>query len=193
MTTLANGSTTIQAVVSGDLDVGVANIVQVAAAVARGIPLQMIAPAALYSAKHAYSALCVAKNAPFATAKDLTGATFAVSTLNDFNQLAIAAWLERNGVPAAKVHFVELRFAEMGAALQRGTIAAATIAEPALSGALYAGQARVFADVYSVIAPEFANIIWPRLAPGDDRGVHSAVGGAWPSASAASRARTFVR
>ena len=52
VTTLANGSTTLQAVVSGDLDVGLANIVQVAAGVAHNIPLQMIAPAALYSAKH---------------------------------------------------------------------------------------------------------------------------------------------
>jgi NitT/TauT family transport system substrate-binding protein len=160
VTTLANGSTTTQAVVSGDLDVGIANIVQVAAAVAHGIPLQMIAPAALYSAKHAYSALCVAKNATFASAKDLIGTTCAVSTLNDFNQLGIAAWLEHNGVAPAKVRFIELRFAEMGAALQRGTISAATISEPALSGALFAGQVRIFADVYSVIAPEFANIIW---------------------------------
>jgi NitT/TauT family transport system substrate-binding protein len=160
VTTLANGSTTLQAVVSGDLDVGLANIVQVAAGVAHNIPLQMIAPAALYSAKHAYSALCVAKNATFTSAKDLIGTTFAVSTLNDFNQLGIQAWLERNGVALAKVRFVELRFAEMGAALQRGTIGAATIAEPALSGALNAGQARIFADVYAAIAPEFANIVW---------------------------------
>jgi ABC-type nitrate/sulfonate/bicarbonate transport system substrate-binding protein len=48
----------------------------------------------------------------------------------------------------------------MGAALQRGTVAAATIAEPALSSAIHAGEARAFADVYEVIAPEFANIVW---------------------------------
>jgi NitT/TauT family transport system substrate-binding protein len=165
VTTLTNGSTTLQAVVSGDLDVGIANIVQVAAGVAHGIPLQMIAPAALYSAKHAYSALCVAKTASLTSAKDLIGATIAVSTLNDFNQLGVAAWLEHNGVPPAKVKFVELRFPEMGAALQRGTVAAATISEPALSGAINSAQARVFADVYSVIAPEFANIIWFSTKP----------------------------
>lgn len=125
----------------------------------------MIAPAALYSSKHAYSALCVAKTATFASAKDLIGATCAVSTLNDFNQLGIEAWLEKNGVPPAKVKFVELKFAEMGAALQRGTVAAATISEPSLTAALNSGQARVFADVYSAIAPEFANIIWFSTKP----------------------------
>ena len=160
LSTLPNGSTIVQSVLGGDLDVGLANIVTVAAAVAKGIPLLMIAPAALYSAKHSYSRLCVAKNSPFKTAKDLDGGTIAVSSLNDFNQLGVAAWLEHNGVPPAKVHFIELKFPEMGAALARGTVQAATIAEPALSGAIHAGEARAFADVYGVIAPEFANIVW---------------------------------
>ena len=55
LTTLGNGSTIIQAVLGGDLDVGMSNIVNVAAAVTKGIPVIMIAPAALYSAKHSYS------------------------------------------------------------------------------------------------------------------------------------------
>jgi len=160
LSTLPNGSTIVQSVLGGDLDVGLANIVTVAAAVAKGIPLLMIAPAALYSAKHSYSRLCVAKNSPFKTAKDLDGGTMAVSSLNDFNQLGVAAWLEYNGVPPARVHFIELKFPEMGPALQRGTVQAATIAEPALSSAIHLNEARAFADVYEVIAPEFANIVW---------------------------------
>jgi NitT/TauT family transport system substrate-binding protein len=160
LTTLPNGATIVQAVVGGDLDVGLANIVTLAAAVAKGIPLVMIAPAALYSAKHSYSRLCVAKNSPFKMPKDLDGATIAVSSLNDFNQLGVAAWLEHNGVPPARVKFIELKFPEMGAALARGTVQAATIAEPDLSAAIQSGNARAFADVYSVIAPEFANIVW---------------------------------
>lgn len=165
VTTTPNGSTTTQAVVAGDLDVGLGNIVTVAAGVAHGIPLQMIAPAALYSSKHAYSALCVAKSATVTSAKDLAGATCAVSTLNDFNQLGVQAWLEKNGIAPGKVKFVELKFPEMGAALQRGTVAAATISEPSLTAALNAGQVRLFADVYSAIAPEFANIIWFSTKP----------------------------
>jgi len=58
------------------------------------------------------------------------------------------------------VHFIELKFPEMGPALQRGTVQAATIAEPALSSAIHLNEARAFADVYEVIAPEFANIVW---------------------------------
>jgi NitT/TauT family transport system substrate-binding protein len=160
LTTLPNGSTITSAVLGGDLDVGIANIVQVANAVAHGLPVQMIAPSALYSAKHSYSNLCVAKNSPFTSAKDLDGATIAVSTLGDFNTLGVSAWLDHNGVPPAREKFVEIKFPEMGAALERGTIAAATIAEPALSAAIAAGQARIFATPYTVIAPEFAAIVW---------------------------------
>jgi NitT/TauT family transport system substrate-binding protein len=160
ISTFANGATIVQGVISGDLDAGMANIVNVAAAVAHGIPLQMIAPAALFSAKHAYSFLCVAKNSPLKTAKDLVGQTIAVSTLNDFNQLGVQAWLDHNGVPPGGVKFVELKFPEMGPALERGTVAAATIAEPSLSAAIHGGEARAFANVYGEIAPEFSNIVW---------------------------------
>ena len=61
--------------------------------------------------------------------------------------------------------FVELKFPEMGPALLRGTIAAATIAEPSLSAAIHNGEARNFASVYSAIAPEFANIVWFSTKP----------------------------
>ena len=160
VTTLSNGSTNMQAVIAGDLDVGLANITQVANGVIRNVGVAMLAPAAVYSAKHAYSAMCVGKSSALATAKDLIGKTVAVSTLNDFNQLGVVAWLEKNGVSATQVKFVEVHFPEMGAALQRGTVDAATISEPSLSGALGAGQVRVFANVYGAIAPEFSNVVW---------------------------------
>lgn len=160
VTTLSNGSANAQAVIAGDLDVGLANITQVAAGVVRNVGIAMIAPAALYSDKHAYSAMCVAKNSPIRTAKDLVGKTIGVSTLNDFNQVGVEAWLGKNGIPNGQVKFVEVHFPEMGAALARGTIAAATISEPSLSAAITSGQARLFANVYGAIAPEFSNVVW---------------------------------
>lgn len=160
LSTLTNSSTILQSVLSGDLDAGLANTVQLAVAIARGLPVQMLAPASLYSARDATHGLAVARNAPFKTAKDLVGGTIAVSTLADFNQLGISVWLDRNGVNPSSVHFVELKFSEMGQALARGTVQAAQIAEPAMSNAIRAGDVRPFADVYSAIAPEFATIVW---------------------------------
>lgn len=160
ISTLTNGATIMASVIGGDNEVGMANTVQAAGAVAHGIPIQMIAPASLYSIKDAGSDLMVAKDSPFKTAKDLVGGTIAVSALKDFSQLGIEAWLVHNGVAPDSVHFVELKFGEMGAAVQRGTVQAAQIAEPAKTDALRAGQIRPFADVYLAIAPEFATIVW---------------------------------
>jgi NitT/TauT family transport system substrate-binding protein len=160
ITTLGNGASIMSAVVGGDLDVGMANTVNVAGAIARGIPLLMIAPASLYSKRDSAPNLMVAKDSPIKTPKDLTGATFAISALGDFNQLALLAWLDANGVPRSNVKFVELKFGEMGAALQRGTVQAAIITEPAKTDAKNAGLVRDFADTYSSVSPEFATIVW---------------------------------
>jgi NitT/TauT family transport system substrate-binding protein len=160
VTTLVAGSAIIAAVLGGDLDVGFSNPLQIAAAIARGIPLQMLAPAALYSKSDASANIFVAKDAPFKSPKDLVGATFGVGALGDFNQLSLLAWLDANGVSRDSVHFVELTFAQLGAALQRGTVQAASIPEPFKSDAIRAGQVRAFGDTYLAIQPEITPIVW---------------------------------
>jgi len=160
ITTLNTGASILTAVLAGDLDVGIANPLQIATAIARGIPLVMLAPAALYSLKDANANLVVAKNSPFKAPKDLIGATFGVSSLSDFNQLSLLAYLDTNKVPRDSVKFVELPFSEVGAALARGTIQAAVITEPFKAKAIAAGQIREFGDTYLTIQPEIAPIFW---------------------------------
>jgi NitT/TauT family transport system substrate-binding protein len=160
ITTLSNGAAIMSAVIGGDLDVGMANTVNVAGAIARGIPVQMIAPASLYSKRDANPNLMIAKTSPIKSPKDLTGATIAVSALGDFNQLSLLAWLDANKVPREGVHFIEMKFGEMGPAVARGTVQAAIITEPARADAVRAGQVRDFADTYIAVAPEFATIVW---------------------------------
>ena len=160
VTTVGNGAIAISGVLAGDLDVGMGNAPQIAVAIAKGLPLQMIAPASLYSKRNADPNLVVAKDAPIKSAKDLAGATIGVSTLGDFNQLSVFGWFDANKVPHDKVKFVELKFGEMGTALQRGIIQAAIITEPQKSDAVRAGLIREFGDTYIAIAPEIASIIW---------------------------------
>jgi len=160
ITTLNTGSVIITAVLAGDLDVGIANPLQIATGIARGIPLVMLTPAALYSLRDANANLVVAKNSAFKTPKDLVGATFGVSSLADFNQLSLLAYLDTNGVPKDSVHFIELPFSQIGAALERGTIQAGILTEPFKTDAVRAGQIRDFGDTYLTIAPEIAPIFW---------------------------------
>jgi NitT/TauT family transport system substrate-binding protein len=102
----------------------------------------------------------VAKTSPFKSPKDLVGATFGVSSLSDFNQLSLLAYLDTNKVPRDSVKFVELPFSEVGAALERGTIQASIITEPFKTRAMAAGQIREFGDTYLTIQPEIAPIFW---------------------------------
>src|ERR1700761_243651 len=73
VTTLTSGAAITQAVLAGDLDAGFSNPLQIAAAIARNIPLQMIVPAALYSKRDASENIFVAKDAPYKSPKDLSG------------------------------------------------------------------------------------------------------------------------
>jgi len=157
---LSSGAAIIAAILSGDLEVGASNPLQVATAIARGIPIQMIAPGCLYSKRDASANLFVAKASSIAKPQDLIGATFGVGALGDFNQLSLLAWLDKNGVPRAGVKFVELKFSELGLALQRGTVQAAIIAEPAKTEALRAGLVREFGDTYLSIEPELCPLLW---------------------------------
>ena len=160
VTLLPSGATILNAVLGGDLDVGEANPMTVAAAIARGLPLQMIAPAVLYSRRDANANLVIAKDSPFKTPKDLTGATFGVGSLGDFNHISLLAWLDINGVSRDSVKFVELPFGQVGGALQRGLVQASFITEPFKSDAVKAGQIRDFGDTYLAVGPEIAVVVW---------------------------------
>jgi NitT/TauT family transport system substrate-binding protein len=160
VSTLNNGATIVQAVLGGDLDVGEVNPFQLAVAIARGITLQMIAPACIYTKKVANPNVVVAKNSPIRAPKDLAGATIGVGSLGDFNQLSLFAWLDANNVPRASIKYIELPFSSIGSALERGTIQAGFIVEPAKSEAMRAGLIRDFADTYIAITPELATTVW---------------------------------
>lgn len=157
---LTGGAAIVAAILSGDLEVGASNPLQVATAIARGIPIQMIAPGCLYSKRDASANLFVAKSSTITKPADLVGGTFGVGALGDFNQLSLLAWLDTNNVPRDGVKFVELKFGELGLALQRGTVQAAIIAEPAKTEALRAGLVREFGDTYLSIEPELCPLVW---------------------------------
>lgn len=160
ITVVDNGVAAVAAVLGGDLDVGIGNVPQIAVAITRGLPLQMIAPASLYLRKDASPNLVVAKDSPIKSAKDLVAATIGVSALGDFNQLSVLGWFDANRVSHEKVKFVEIKFGEVGQALQRGVVQAAIITEPQKSAAMRAGLIRDLADTFIAIAPVIATLVW---------------------------------
>nr|QOL00311.1 hypothetical protein [uncultured organism] len=160
LTTFTNGAAVSAAVAAGALDVGISNPVQIANAVAHGIPFAFFAGGALYSTAAPTTVLCVANDGKIKTPSDFAGQTIAISALKDITDLAKTVYLQKNGVDPDAVKSIELPFAEMGPALARGTVAGAVISEPSLTSAVDAGNVRVFAKVFDAFAPRFLISGW---------------------------------
>jgi NitT/TauT family transport system substrate-binding protein len=148
-----NGAAEAAAVAGGSLDIGEQNVISMANAHARGLSFVYIAPAAEYLDTAPSTAMIVARNAPFKTARDLSGKTIAVSALHDLTQTAAAAWIDKNGGDSSTVRFIEMPASESPVAVVRGTVQAAVVPEPALSS--QADETRIFAKAFGAIAPRF--------------------------------------
>jgi NitT/TauT family transport system substrate-binding protein len=145
----------LQSAIAGRaLDVGVLDTLAAAVGVSRGIPFTIIAAASTQIAKTPTMLLCVAKTSPLTSPRELEGKTIAIASLGGSAEATLRAWLGAEGVEQTKVGLIEMPLSQMGAALERGTVAAAEIFEPALTVARHAG-ARPFGRVYDAVAPQF--------------------------------------
>ena len=148
-----NGAGVTTALTGNAIDVGITNPISLANAVEHGLPLAFFATAALYNREEI--ALCVASDSPIRSAKDLEGKPVGTTAIRDTNSLTIVAWVDQNGGDSTKVQLVEIPFSAMAAAIRRGTVAAGSIAEPALSVALAQGGIRILAHHQDVYGKDF--------------------------------------
>ena len=152
---MRSGAAEAAAIVGGALDVGEQNVVSMAHAHERGLPFKYVAPAGEYVSSASTTSLVVAKSSALKSGKDLEGKTVAVSALGDLMQIGASAWIEKHGGDPAKVKFIEVPSAEIGAAVGRGTVEAGVIAEPSLTMAEDGGQVKVLAQPYDAIGERF--------------------------------------
>ena len=127
---LANSAAVPAAAAAGAIDIGMADPATLALAVGRGLPFAYFAGGPISTRESATLALCVAKNGPIKTPKDLEGKTIAVVGIRSTLTNAVSEWLHLNNVDTSTVKFFEVHFAEMAPALSRGTVDAALIGEP---------------------------------------------------------------
>lgn len=158
--TIASGAGVAAAVAGGAADIGQSNIVSLATAHERGVPFVIIAPASLYTSKVPQSALVVAKNAPYRTARDLEGKTLATNGLKTIAQIGPMAWLDRNGANSATVKWAELPFSAITAAIVAGRVDGGLLSEPELSESLSNGSVRVLSYCYDAIGSDFLIGAW---------------------------------
>jgi NitT/TauT family transport system substrate-binding protein len=158
--TMQNGAAIAAGIVGGAVDIGVATPVTLAIANLRGVPFVILAAGSLATSKIPALVLCVTKTSPLKAPKDLVGKTIALNGLGVGLDLALDAWLANGGADPKSVKFVEVRFSEMGAALDRGTVDAAEFTEPALTVALKQNNIQIIGDIDAAVAPQFLNSCW---------------------------------
>jgi NitT/TauT family transport system substrate-binding protein len=153
-----NASITLQAVVGNALDIGTANLIQLASAFNRGVDVTIVAAGGMFTSDQTTIPLCVAKNSAIQTAKDLEGQTVSVTNLAGTEGLAVSEWLKAGGADPQRVKIFEIPFAQVGPALARGTVAAGLLGEPFSSQ--YAAEVRTIGYPYAAIAPAFYTGVW---------------------------------
>lgn len=157
---MASGAATIAAVVGGALDVGHSSLLSVFAAHQRNVPISLIAQGWNYVKSDPRGGLLVRKDAPYQTARDLNGKTFAASAIGDLKSLQIRAWVDQHGGDAKTLKFVELPASAEVAALQAGRVDGIVAFDPWIDQALASGTVRQLADPGDAIAPRFLLTGW---------------------------------
>lgn len=168
--TLTNGVDVISAISGGTVDIGQGNIMSVAAAFSRNIPIRLIGEAGMYSSKAPTAYILVPSSSPVHSAKDLNGKTFAVNGLRGITQISVQNWIDRNGGDSSTVKFVDMPFTAIQAVLVGGRVDAGLLPEPVASFDLAKGGLRTLAAPFDAIAPRFAIGGW--VANSDWIGAH---------------------
>jgi NitT/TauT family transport system substrate-binding protein len=163
---ISNGAVIASAVSSGAADVGFANMLSIATAYKRNLPLTIIAPGSLYVASDPTSVLMVPRASTLKTAADFSGKTLAASGLGTITEYAPRLWLDKNGGDSSTVKFIEMSMPQILPALAAGRIDGAIVAEPFIAPAK--ADSRVFADAYDALGKRyligvyFTTIAWAK-------------------------------
>jgi NitT/TauT family transport system substrate-binding protein len=203
VTSLANGAAIAAAALSSALDVGYSNVLSIAIAHDKGIPLVILAGANVYDSKSPTVGLIgVGRSAPIKTAADLSGKTLATTGINNIPHIGARNWIDTNGGDSTKVKFVEMPASSMGPAIAAGRIDGGIMNQgdyPSLGKP--EDPVRILADAFNSIGPRFisgayfATSDWVAKNPADAKAFITAMNGAgaWANAHAKESAAILAR
>ncbi len=154
-----NSSAVAAAIVGGTFDIGKVQTTSIIRAHEKGVPLTIIAPAAIYDAKTPMGGLLVAKTTEIRTSADLAGKRIGVITLGGTMRIAVDAWMVRHGGDPKQLIYTELPVPACFEALKKNRVDMCEIVYPALAAALESPDVKLF-PAYSAVAPLFAFSAW---------------------------------
>jgi NitT/TauT family transport system substrate-binding protein len=157
-----SGPAITAAVVSGAADVGYSNVISLAIAHTKGLPVTILVPANLHVHEAPTAGLLAVKaDSPIKTAKDFNNKIIAVIGLNNIADIAAREWIDKNGGDSKTVKSVELPFSTMKPALEAGRVDGAvldTTGDPLLGKP--GDTLRLVASTFDAVSTHFAPSVW---------------------------------
>lgn len=155
VTAVNNGAAAAAALIGGDVDVAMVNILSLIQAHRRGVAMRMLAASFWANGGKPTTFLLVLKDSPIRSGRDLNGKTVALPGLADLGSIGTKAWIDQTGGDSQTVRLLEIMISAVVPALVQGRADAVTITEPFASQALATGQVRVLATPLDAIAKRF--------------------------------------
>jgi NitT/TauT family transport system substrate-binding protein len=161
-----SGAAAAAALIGGSADVAYTNITTLITAHNKGVPIQILAPGAVFDTDSKLTtAIVVLKDAPVRSGLDLDGKTIGSVSLGDTMAASIQAWVDQNGGHSQTIKIIEVPASAAVEMLQAGRVSAAAMNEPAVSQALAGGNARALANPNAAIAKKFMQAMFAVMAP----------------------------
>lgn len=143
---MAGGSTILQALAAGTIDVAFSNLASASLYARNAGPLVALDGGTCMDSVHSEAGTLVLMDAPIRNFADLSNRTVAVNAVNNIVDLAIARAARRSGLAPASVKRIEVPFKDMEIALRAGRVDAIAVAEPFLSSAIDGGGVKSLGD-----------------------------------------------
>ena len=167
-TIINSGAAAAAALVGGTADIGYTNITSLIVAHTKNIPMQILAPGALYNGQ-VQTALVTLKDSAVRTGRDLNGKTVGSVSLGDTMSASIRAWTDQTGGDSKTVQIIEVPASSVVQMLQEGRVIAAAVNEPAVSQAVATGNIRVIVNPNSAISKLFLAALFAVMGPAADK------------------------
>ena len=160
---LSNGGAIAAAVASGAVQIGIGNVMAIESAHKKGIPLTIVAPAAVNLDNAPSNVLIVSKNSPLRNAKDLNGKVVATNPLRGIGEVMTSDWIDKNGGDSTTVKYIEVPFPEAEGVVVQGRADASLSVEPFITQAK--GDTRVFSNPFAVLGDGYLITAYFAAAP----------------------------
>jgi NitT/TauT family transport system substrate-binding protein len=155
------GAAIVPGVVSGQFQFGFSNVTSLMVAQSKNVPIKAVANGVASTGKAGadFGGVVVKGDSPIQGPKDLAGKKVAVNTQKNIGDTTVRESVRKAGGDPSSIKFVEMPFAQMPAAVEKGDVDAAWVVEPSLAIVKDAGG-RVVAWNYVDAAPDLTVAVY---------------------------------